>query len=169
MVKVVLYTIAAESYFKGVICILRTVGNKNLIYVTTNKPYQNIVTGCKKSGIKSDRIFFIDCISKHIGVKAGESANCLFIDSPQSLTTIGIAINEATKNLTGETVLLLDSLSTMLLYNDANTIGRFSNFIINKMRAAGIGTIVLALESDIEKDIIHQVTSFVDEVKKYGS
>lgn len=54
----------------------------------------------------------------------------------------------------------------MLLNNDANTIGRFSNFIINKMRAADIGTIILALESDIEKDIIHQISSFADEVKR---
>jgi len=163
---IILYTIAAENYFKGVIDILKTLGNKNIVYVTTNKPYLNIVTGCKNAGINPDGIFFIDCISEHIGVKTLETVNCLFVDSPESLTAISIAVCEATKDLTGEIMLILDSLSTLLLYKDANTIGRFSNFIINKMRVANIGTIILALESDIEKDIIHQISSFADEVRR---
>lgn len=91
------------------------------------------------------------------------------MESPQSLTYIGIAINESVKRLSGEKVLLLDSLSTLLIYNDANAIAKFSNFLINTMRSLDVDTSILALESDINKDTIKQIESFADEVKRYGS
>lgn len=40
-----------ENYFKGVIDILKILDNKNIVYVTTNKPYSNIVPGAKMQGL----------------------------------------------------------------------------------------------------------------------
>ena len=171
MSKTILYVINAEKYFTGVISIIKKeTKNKNTIYVTTNKPYDHITNVLKKAGINPDKIFFIDCISKHIGKAIEkEPKNCVYIDSPQNLTTMSVAINESLKHFAKEKILLLDSLSTLLIYHDSKTIGQFSNFFINKMRAAGVDAIIFALESDIGKDIIKQIESFVDEVKKYGA
>lgn len=63
-------------------------------------------------------------------------------------------------------MLFLDSLSTLLLHNDPLSVGRFANFLINKMREYDIALALLTLESDMNKDIIKQVSSFVDEVNK---
>ncbi len=168
MSEVVLYIIDAEKYFEGLVSILKNSNaKKEIIYVTTNKPYKNIMDILNKRKIKIKKVFFIDCISRHIGDKLGvEPDNCIFIEGPQNLTTLSIAINEAVKRLSGNKVLLLDSLSTLLLYNDARTIGQFTNFFINKMRAADVETIMLALESDVDKDVIKQIQSFSDKVKK---
>lgn len=168
MAKIVLYIINPEKYFERVIRILKTdTKGKNVVYVTTNKPYNYLINMFEKRRLKHDEIFFIDCISKHIKEAGKEAKNCIFLESPQNLTAISIAISESVKNLPkGKTVLLLDSMSVLLMYNDATTIGRFSNFIISRMRFVGIDMIVLALESDVDKDIIKQVTSFSDEVVK---
>jgi len=166
MAKVILNILDSESYFNGIIKIIKKNRNKNIIYVTTNKPYSFIENILKKNKINTNKILFIDCISKQIKEKTDkEPENCVFISSPQNLTEISIAVNESIKNIKGDKVMLLDSLSILLIYNDASTIGKFSNFLLNKMRAADVDSVVLALESDAGKDIIKQIESFVDEVK----
>ena len=168
MAKVILNIMDPNKYFDGIVKILKkNPSQKNVIYVTTNKPYATIVNSLKSKSIKTENILFIDCISKQIKQDTSKEAdNCIYIGSPQNLTAISIAVNESIKSMKGKKMLLLDSLSILLIYNDANTIGKFSNFLLNKMRAADVDTVVLALESDANKDIIKQIESFVDEVQK---
>ncbi len=169
--KTILYILNPENYFGKVIDIFKNeLKGKDVVYATTNKPCGHITTLFKEAGI-ANKIFFIDCISRSVmGSRTEEEPeNCIFIDSPQNITAISIAITKSVENLSGEKNLFVDSLSTMLMYNDANMIGRFSNFFINKMRIAGVDTIILALESDIDKDIIKKIEAFVDEVKKNAS
>jgi KaiC/GvpD/RAD55 family RecA-like ATPase len=169
LANTILYVIDSEKYFEKVVDIFRKdLSGKTVIYITTNKPYKNMVSLFQKEKI-GNRIFFIDCISKTI---LGDSVhdegidNCIFVESPQSLTAISIAINESMKHITGGgRVLFLDSLSTLMIYNDASTVGKFSNFIINKMSTFGVDIIVLSLDSDIDKDIMKKIKSFVEEVR----
>jgi len=170
MVVIKLYLIAPEKYFEGVMRVLKKeIKNTNTIFVTTNKPYGHLINTFKKHGIPHNKTFFIDCISKYVGEKIEqEPENCLFVEGPQNLTAIGIAINESVKHLPGKKTMFLDSLSTLLIYHDSNTLSKFSNFFINKMRVLDIDTIVLALESDINKEAIKLIQSLADEVKKYG-
>ena len=70
-------------------------------YVTINKPYAHITEQLKGKNIQTDNLFFIDCITKNIGAKAPKANNCVFLESPSSLTNIAIALHEyviATKN-----------------------------------------------------------------------
>jgi KaiC/GvpD/RAD55 family RecA-like ATPase len=165
MVQVVLYSIRPEKYFQEVLKILKTASKGNsLIYVTTNKPYSYLTRSFKEKGINADKIFFVDCISEHIKEKIPEAANCVSVESPQNLTAISIAVNESIKNLKGKIVLLFDSMSVLLIYNDAAAVGKFSNFLISKMRSLGVDMIILALESDIDKDVLKQIESFSDKV-----
>lgn len=170
MTNAILYIINPENYFKKIIGILKKeLKGETLIYVTTNKPYSNLKNLFKKGGVKGE-IFFVDCISKMVlgkSITEEEIEDCIFVESPQSLTSLSIAINESLKHISGKKTLLLDSLSTLLIYNDASTIGRFSNFLINKLNAFDVSVIVLTLESDIDKDIIRKIQSFVDEVKHF--
>jgi len=97
--------------------------------------------------------------------KPKEVNNCVFINSPQNLTAISIAVNEAIKSMKGKRMLFFDSLSILMIYNDASTLGKFSNFLLNKMRASDVDTVMIALESDTSKDIVKQIGSIADEVK----
>lgn len=166
MSNIVLSVIKPEKYFEGVMKLLGKEKSKNIIYVTTNKPYSFLVNSFKKKRINPDKIFFIDCISKQVNKNIEKAENCVFIGSPQNLTSLSIAVNEAISNIKGKKILFLDSLSVLLVYNDANTIGKFSNFLLNKMRASDVDTLMLALESDMDKDVIKQIESFSDETKK---
>jgi len=168
MAKTILIIIPPEKYFRGVLSLLkREVKKENIIYVTINKPLSHLTNLFKRERINTDKIFFIDAISKHVGVKEEEPKNGLFLESPAQITELSIVINKATEHLPGKKTIFFDSLSTLLIYNDESSIGKFSNFIINKMRSKDISTIMIALESDMDKKVIKLITSFVDEVKKW--
>jgi len=167
MVKIVLYALKSSGYIDSVVNILKKEGkNKNIVYVTTNKPYAHISSDFEKRGVKTDNIFFIDCISETTGK---EEDNCIYLEGPGNITGISIAINKSIKSIPNEKVLFLDSISTMLMYNDENVIGKFSNFILNKMRMYGVSSIVLALNSDMDKNVIKNIETIVDEVNRHGN
>jgi hypothetical protein len=141
-----------------------------VVYVTTNKPYASIVALLpKKRKIATDRLFFIDCVACRGGTcPSHEPQNCMVLQSPRSLTELGIAISKATAGIPGKKALLFDSLSTLLLYNDAEVVGRFFNYLINRMKAEGIDTYIFALRTDADADIIKNVSLVADRVERKG-
>ena len=161
MSEVVLHILDSRKYFSEVVKIVKKNSKKNLIYVTTNKPYYLISKRLKEKRVKSEERFFIDCISRR---QNKDVNNCAFVGGVGSLSTLSIAINSALLRIEGNKTLLLDSLSVLLIYNDARNVARFSNFILNRLRMLGVSTIILALDSDSNKDVLKQVESFADEV-----
>jgi KaiC/GvpD/RAD55 family RecA-like ATPase len=169
MVNAILHITDPENYFRHIVEIFREdLQGKSVIYITTNKPYSHLSGLLKKEGVDTERVFFIDCISRQVMSVVDEPSNVVCISSPQDITAVAISVSAAVDRLPGERVLFLDSLSTLLLYNDEKVIGQFSNFIINKMLVSGVASIIMALTSDIDKEVIRQIMAFVDEVRKHG-
>jgi hypothetical protein len=168
MVRTVMYLSKPECYFESVVRIMKSeLSGKGIVYVTTNKPYSHLVNLLTKDGVDVGGIFFIDCISRQILPCVEESDNCIFIESPHQITSIGIAVSKAIEHLHGEKALFLDSLSTLLLYNEEKIVGQFSNFMINKMILSDVSSVIMTLSSDMDKSVIKQIMSFVDEVINY--
>lgn len=165
--KTCLYVIPSQEYFKNVIKIIKKdIKTKNIIYVTTNKPYKYLVHLLNEGKINTDTILFIDCISNQVSKSEDASEKCVFVESPQNITGLSIALNQAIKSIGEETTIVFDSLSTLLIYNNAEVIGRFSNLIISKMQLSNVSSVFFVLDSDMDKKIISTISSFVDEVKK---
>ena len=164
MVRIVLHIVSPKNYFSSVVRILKGVKKESVVYVSTNKPYAYLAGTLGAKGVSTEKIFFIDCLSPDEPNKK----NCVFIESPDSLSAISIAIDESVKQIKGKKSLFLDSLSVLLIYHEAQNVAKFSNFILGRMRSLDIDTIFLVLESDAQKDVIKQVSSFVDEIIKGG-
>lgn len=136
------------------------------VYVTVAKPYQTMLNILEKNKIKTDKIFFIDCITP---VSAGGGmqrvGNCVFCQ-PQSLTNISITLTAALQSLPKESerVLVLDTISTLMLYNEAGTVTRFVHSLTGKMRQWGVKSIILTLEEETDKKVLSQLSQFVDKV-----
>lgn len=135
-----------------------------VIYVTLNRPASDLVNRCTTADISCKQLFVIDCVSG----KENMAINGIFLPSPESLTDIGIAITAAVKSMPGKKTLIIDSLSTMLIYNDPDIVGQFMNYIVNKMRQMDADIVVVALESDAQKNVVLTMASMVDEVVKIG-
>ena len=72
------------------------------IYVTLNKPYDIIKRKFEKEGIDTRLIIFIDGITKTAKGNPTKVKNCLFIGSPEKLSDIGLAVDQAVKSLPGK-------------------------------------------------------------------
>jgi KaiC/GvpD/RAD55 family RecA-like ATPase len=139
--------------------------NEHGIYVTVNRPFNSLVNILKKNGADTSKLFFIDCITKKAGGSSERKENCLFISSPSGLTDLGIAINEAINSLKKSKIFLfVDSVSTLLIYNKAENIAKFSHFLSGKLRTKGLDGILFSIESETDKKLISTISQFCDKV-----
>lgn len=139
-------------------------GKKNFfgVYVTVNKPYVALNENFKKNGVKTDRIFFIDCVTKMVGGVSKPSDRFLTIESPQFLTEMSIAVSQAMSALPkGEKYFILDSVSSLLIYNSPGTIARFIHFLSGKLREWEARGVFLAVDAEVET-LLPYISQFVD-------
>ncbi len=131
------------------------------VYVTLNAPYSYLKKKFSEEGVKVENVFFIDMISKASGVQTGPAPDCVFINTPSGLTDLGVTLSQV---LPGKDFLFLDSLSTMLISNEARTVEKFSQFLTARVRAYGVKTVLMSLKREEDEEVIRTVSQFADEV-----
>lgn len=123
------------------------------VYVTITKPYENII---KQFGdvLNRKNIRFIDCISRAAGISKVDP-NCIFIESPALLEKIIMEIMDIFRDLEDDVqkYLIIDSLSSLLIYNDASLVTEFFTHLTNRTRVADIHIISLVIEEETDEDI----------------
>ncbi len=132
-------------------------------YITINKPYQSILKILKSNNINDRNVFFIDCITEYLKEKDAIVGNCKFIDSPANLTDVGITLTPILKD-DAYKFLMIDSLDTMMLYNDFGTVVKFAHYITGKLRLHNMSGVLLAVEEKSEEKLINGLGQFCDKV-----
>jgi len=163
--NVLLYLVSAESYAKTNTQIIKNlVQEKGLkgIYITINRPYQNLIEMFSRKGIDTDKIFFIDAITKVTGGKEVDVKNCVFLDSPTNLTDIAIAMRQAVNFMEGEKFIFVDAISTLLIYNNDQSVIKFAHFIIGRIRDWKAEGIIISILKDMDEKLKSQLTEFCD-------
>jgi len=119
----------------------------------------------KNNNIKTDNIFFIDCITKSLGGKLPEGPNCVLIDSPAHLTELGIALHDYfTSSGEKNRFLYIDSISSLLIHNNLDSILKFVHSVTGKMRVFGFNGIMLSLREETDQKLISHLGQFCDKV-----
>jgi len=175
--KVVLFLVEPKKYMNINLEIIKIVIKENKfsgIYVTVNRPFITLVNIMKKKGIDTNRIFFIDCITKMIPSPRGISLtsrrkfekkeNCIFIPSPSRLTEIGLALSEALSGMRHprNKFLYLDSLSTLSIYNDLSTIAKFVHFLTTRVRLFGVVGLIMCVEKKMDDKLFNILSEVCD-------
>ena len=163
---VALATVAAKKYQKTNLDIIKHLTEEENVpgvYVTLNKPFSVIKGLFIKNKIDIRMVIFIDAVTEldTNGIKKEE--NCLFIGSPENLSDVSIAMDQAVRSIPGkEKFLFFDSLSTLLLYNKAITVARFIHFLAGKMRIWKVKGIIISLEKKSDRELIEELTQVCD-------
>ena len=116
-----------------------------------------------KRNIKTEDLLFIDCIS----AMAGEHGNgdCVFIENPASLEEISMHIGSLLEGIESEKkFLVLDSFSSLLIYNNKNSIEEFAMYLINKLRLNNVNGILVVMEKDIPDGLKKILIAMCDKV-----
>ncbi len=157
-------TVDAKNYQKTTIDVVKFLVNEQGIpgvYVTLNKPYEIIQRTLTNNDVDSRLVIFIDATSRTEGSKKVE--NCLYIGSPEKLSDLSVAMDQAIKALTtNEKFLIFDSLNTLAIFNKPSTVARFIHFLTGKMREWKVKGIIITLKNETEQALLDELTQFSD-------
>lgn len=160
---VLLITVDAKNYQKAVIDLMKYLLNEKSIpgvYVALNKPYEIMQRTFAVNNIDSRLLIFIDSASRTEPKKVG---NCLYIGSPEKLSDISVAMDQAVKALPGDDkFLVFDSLNTLNIFNKTSTVARFVYFLAAKLREWKIKGIIITLVKETEQSLLDELTQFSD-------
>jgi len=133
------------------------------VYMSITRPYEYIQSTIKTAGVSSDNIFFIDCISLMAGKAQQKTNNVVFVENPSSLEEVSMYLDRMLEKVQGEKkFLFLDSLSSLLIYNNDKSVKEFTHFIINKIRLENITGIILSIEKKEAEDLVKTLTPMCD-------
>ena len=162
---IVLTILPSEQYENVNLALLKILVNKMGYkggYISVNRPYQNLTILLNNNKINPKSLFFIDCVSRQVK-EQDDVKNCVFIDAPTNLTEISIAADNVLRDK-GKRFIFIDSLDTLTLYNNAETVIRFAHNLINKMRMHNTSGVILSLHDDTDKKMIDELAQFCDKV-----
>ena len=144
----------------------------NAVIITINNPSPILKKVYEKSGIDTERVYYIDAITRYaLGtLPDSDDPNTCYVSQPGNLTDIGIELNKSLAALNGKKVcVIIDSINTMLIYVPTETLVKFIHFVSNKLRLLQCLGIYLSTGGSIDPMLSSQLRSFSDvfiEVKK---
>jgi len=162
---IVLVTVSPGNYQKSNLEILNLLINEQKtpgVYVTLNKPFDVMRRLLKQNKIDSRFIIFIDGISKVADDKR-RVKNCLYIGSPEKLSDISLAMDQAVKALpTKEKFIFFDSINTLQVFNKPGTVARFVYFLASKIREWKIKGIIISIKKGSDESLTNELVQFCD-------
>jgi len=138
--------------------VLKSFKNIYVIYVSLNKSQKTMDDILKKRKINTDRFFFIDCVTSE------KTRDDVLRIEPTRLDLLQSAINSFVKNIKGEVFLIIDSLSTLLIYNDKNKVANFIKEVIESCSKSHVK--VVAFTPKTEEELLIKIYHFFDKVKR---
>ena len=144
-----------------------------LIIVTTNEPAINILERFKekKLDLLLSKIGIVDCISKDFVTADFENATIKTVSSPGDLTSIGVRIGQFIDDFSKNDLKIqihINSLSTILMYSNLQTIFRFMHYLTGRIKAAealGIFAIDSGMHDQQTSTTLKQLCDCMVEIK----
>ncbi|MEK6902435.1 MAG: hypothetical protein AABX02_02500 [archaeon] len=136
------------------------------VYVTINKPYLDLVKGLVNP---PENVQYVDAITALTGRDMPETPRITYLDSPLSLVELNLAIAEKLRGIASNAkFLVMDSISTLLVYNAAQAVEKFCHTVIAKNRTENIMGLFLMVESEENQAVVDTLSQFVDGVIRIG-
>ena len=118
-------------------------GGEGAVVITTRDSSDRVLTDFKSLIDDPDdaHIGVVDCVTKHQGRSVSDNELVKYASSPLDMTGIGIKFSEFVEEFyTGRNVkqnrVALDSLSTLLMYSDLQTVFRFMHVLTSRIEDA---------------------------------
>lgn len=161
---VALATVKAETYQETNIKIIKSLAEGNIpgVYVSLSKPFETVKKMLDEAGIDTRLIIFIDAITQTVGDVLEKKENCLFIGTPENLSDISIAIDQAVTALPKEKFIFFDSLSVLLVYNEPSKVAKFIHLLAGRMHIWKVRGIIVSLRRKEDEELIKELFQFCD-------
>ncbi|MFH1721845.1 MAG: hypothetical protein ABH950_04480 [Candidatus Altiarchaeota archaeon] len=163
---IVLVSCRAESHMRMILALLAIVLNEKSqggVYISVSRPFRYILNNLEENDIEIEDLFAIDCVSRMAGKVSEKMDTVAYVENPSSLEEISMYMDRMLMKVgSGKKFILLDSLSSILIYNNQKSVKEFTHFIINKMRLEGLGGFILTQEKKEAQDLIQTIQPLLD-------
>ncbi|MBW2974136.1 hypothetical protein KY366_00310 [Candidatus Woesearchaeota archaeon] len=129
------------------------------IYVSLNKTQKSTERILGNSGVNTDKLFFIDCVTSE------KKRDDVLHIAPDQLGLLCSAIRAFMNDIKGKKFLVLDALSTLLIYNNENQVVQFVREITEYVSENSSRVIAFSPETKGE-ELLGQIANFFDEVRR---
>jgi KaiC/GvpD/RAD55 family RecA-like ATPase len=113
------------------------------VVVTTRDSADRVLSDYEQlvSNPETVDIGIVDCVTKHQGRSARDTDVVRYASSPEDMTGIGIKLSEFVEEFSVDrnldnTRVMVDSLTTLLMYSDVQTVFRFMHVITSRIENA---------------------------------
>jgi KaiC/GvpD/RAD55 family RecA-like ATPase len=139
-----------QDLLQALFSFMNTDKNEIWTFVTASNTYKNIAENFRKI-FENKNIKFIDCISRSSGITTIDK-ECSYVESPTMLEKIILQIMNIFKNIEQdvEKFLVIDSLSSLVIYNDSEIVREFVSVLMNKARSHNIHIVTILIEEEVD-------------------
>ena len=129
---------------------MNTTSNEVWTFVTASNTFKHISENFKKD-YENKNIKFIDIISRSAGISTYDK-ECNYIESPTMLEKIALEIINIFKGIEHDVdkYVVIDSLSSLVIYNDSEIVREFVSLLMNKARSENIHIISIVIEEEVD-------------------
>ena len=151
-----------------IVCgVYRDTGDKRICYISLNKPYKAMVTTFQSEGLDTDRFHIIDAVTRMAMPNPKAVDNGTYVTSPSALGEIYNAFSNLLEQEDFGAV-ILDSISTILVYEQPGTVIKFLHMLITKASVKGCHGAFICLKEDTNPQLLRELNMLVDVVRDYA-
>ena len=129
------------------------------IILETNNSAEEIIHFFRKKKVSPSQFIIIDCVTK----KCRENPNIIYLESCNKLTETAITINSLLNISEKRKVVFINTLNTLLLYNNKEYLLKFVHSIITTFRLAHVNCVLFSMKGSTDAAFRDNVSQLCDE------
>ncbi|MFH1588081.1 MAG: hypothetical protein ABIA76_01950 [Candidatus Diapherotrites archaeon] len=143
--------------------LLKKISGSDSIYLTVNKPAAFLKKKMQEMNASSEKVFFIDMITGLTSESGKKEKGVSFIGAPSELVESMLEVDNAFA-VSNKKFIVLDSISTLLVYNDKKAVEKFIHSLISKINNFNSIGLLIAVNSENYSDKIKSLEQFCDKI-----
>ena len=165
---IVLIETTAETILEVHLIAVKWLSKKNYVQIilSTSRPCKNLLSLYKERGIDISKLMILCTCCQEKEKDKQENNNIIHLSSSSSLTEMSLSLSKCTESIKDEKFIFIDSITTMLIHNNPNTLAKFIHSILTKMRINNVSGLLISSEAETDKEVIAEITQLCDKVIK---
>lgn len=127
------------------------------VFLSANRPHDAL------RPVIGPKFHIVDCITGMTGILPGNLPDVMFIESPTLLEKAALRAEQILRRMPGRSALIVDSLSTLAMYNDPDAVVELAHNMITRLRLRGTAAAWMMV-ADQQPGIVDALAPYCDRI-----